>query len=165
VAVTEPPGDFDYLWEDLGDTDDFEFDDYDVEPYKPPPAPWYRTTVALLAICAIGGAVIAIVVSAVLLFSRTSRGPTHDTDPTAPATPSSAPAKTRPPMIATVPAPPPTESLPSESPSESEPTASAPIVVAPPPTHEATPTAPPRINVTRAPMSVSPEPHRAFPHY
>ena len=79
MAVTEPSGDFDYLWEDLGDLDE----DYDFRvPSPPPPPPWYRTPAALVAMGAIGIAVVAILVSAVLLMSRNSRGPSVNVETT-----------------------------------------------------------------------------------
>lgn len=161
VAVTEPPGDFDYLWDDLGDPDDdYGFDDYDDDPYDPPVrhAPWYRTTGALLAICAIAGAVVAILVSAILLMSRNSHGPTQVVIPSPAPTRSSAPAPA-PSTVATVPP------SASESPSPSA-TPSAPVIVTP--THG--PSTPSTLGgtstpVTRSPLSVHPEPHPAFPHY
>jgi hypothetical protein len=184
VAVSEPPGDFDYLWEDLGETDedfgydgedfgyggeDFGYDGYDADPYEPPPVPWYRTTGALLAIGAIGIALVAILVSAVLLVSRNSRGPASEVETTVAPTPSSAPVTT-PPMIATVP--------PSPPPTPTETTTQAPVVVAPP--RQSEPTKPPEVTVvptpvTRSPISVRPEPRNppratqgpypGFPHF
>jgi hypothetical protein len=179
VAVSEPPGDFDYLWEDLGEADeDVGYDDdlgydgydgYDVDPYEPPPVPWYRTTGALLAIVAIGIALVAILVSAVLLVSRHSRGPAREVETTIAPTPSSTPVTT-PPMVATVPPSPPASSAE---------TTQAPVVVAPP--RQSEPTKPPDITVvvptpvTRSPISVRPEPRNpphvtqgpypGFPHF
>ncbi len=136
MAVTEPPGDFDYLWEALGDTDDnvgfdddydvgFD-DDYSVDRYRrQPPVPWYRTTAAMVAIGAIGIAGIAILVSVVLLMSRDSGGPANTVETTATTTPSAAP-ETTPPTVATVPP------SPTDSPSPTESTASAPPVIVEP---------------------------------
>ena len=162
MAVSEPPGDFDYLWEDLGDTeDDFGFDDFDVEPYKPPPPPWYRSNTAMVAIGAIALAVIAILVSAVLLVSRDSRGPAPVVERPVATTPSSA-APTTPPMIASVPPSAPETPTPTE-------TASAPVVVVAP-TQAPRPTDPPEIGVTRTPVtrsqiSVSPQPRQPHPGF
>lgn len=161
MAVTEPPGDFDYLWEALGDTDDdvggtgadpgfddddFGFDDdYRVDRYRQqPPLPWYRTTVAMAAIGAIGIAGITLLVSAVLLLSRDSRGPANTVETTATTTPSAAP-ETTPPTIANVPP------SPIESPSPTESAASAPQVIVEPRRTE--PTKPPEIGVTRTPVT------------
>jgi hypothetical protein len=187
VAVSEPPGDFDYLWEDLGEADeDFGYDDedfgndeydeydgydgYDVDPYEVAPAPWYRTRGALLAIGAIGIALVAILVSAVLLVSRHSRGPARTVETTIAPTPSSV-SVTTPPMIATVP--------PSPPPSSTETTTQAPVVVAPP-QRTSQPPKPTDVTViptpvTRSPISVRPEPrtptrvqegpYPGFPHF
>ena len=157
MAKAKPPGEFDYLLDELDDPDeDFTFDDFGFDPCRPPPVPWYRTTAAIVAIGAIGLAVIAILVSTVLLVSRNSRGQTNDVETTIATTPSSAPATT-PPMIATVPPPPPAETprpTDAESPSPAEPTASAPVVVAPP--RHSEPTKPPEIGVTRTPVTRQP---------
>jgi hypothetical protein len=163
MALTEPPGEFDYLLDELNDADEDALDDdyFDNDPYQPP-RPWYRTTAAMVAIGAMGVAVIAILVSAVLLVSRHSRGTTDNVEPTiATTTPSSAPATT-PPMVATAPPSPPVNPTPSGS------TASAPVVVAPPSHSE--PTKPPQVGVTRGPLirqpiSVRPVPRKAFPGY
>jgi hypothetical protein len=178
VVVSEPPpGRFDYLWEDLGEADedldldadfdadfdgdvDDDFDVYADEQYDSP-LPWYRTKVAMVAIGAIGAAVIAILVSAVLLVSSRSGGRSGVEEPL--PTTISPTAVTTPSTSATVPP------SPTVTPSSSEPPASAPVVVAP--THEPPPpTAPPEIGVTRtpatrSPISVSPQPHPAHPHY
>ena len=159
MAVTEPSGDFDYLWEDLGDLDE----DYDFRVPSPPPAPpWYRTPAALVAMGAIGIAVVAILVSAVLLMSRNSRGPSVDVETTI-ATTRQPPPTTAPPMTATVPP------GPTEAPPPSEPTASVPVAVEPPRQQQPEPTKPPEIGVTRtpvtrSPISVRPNPRPAFPH-
>jgi cytoskeletal protein RodZ len=178
MAVTEPPGDFDYLWEALGDTDDvgrtgtdrglddddFGFDDgYRDDRYdRERPRPWYRTTAAVVAIGAIGIAGVAILVSAVLLMSRNSGGPVNPAETTTPtaSTPSSAVPATTPPPVEVVP-PSPTD---SPSPTASS-TASAPPVVEAPRRTE--PTKSPEIGVTRTPVtrypiSVSPP---VVPHF
>jgi hypothetical protein len=178
MAVTEPPGDFDYLWEALGDTDDvggtrtdFEFDDDDFgfddgygidrHPHKPL-VPWYRTTAAMVAIGAIGSAAVAILVSAVLLMSRDSGEPASTVESTT-ATPTttapSAAPETTPPPVAAVP-PNPTES-PSPAPS---PAGAPPVVVEP---RQTEPARPPEIGVTRTPLtrhpiSVRPQPVPRF---
>jgi hypothetical protein len=158
MAVSESPSNFDSLWADLGTTEDaYGPDDGVVEPHQKPRAPWYRTTAAMTAIGAIGLAVIAMVVSAVLLVSRNSQGPATEIRPTiAPTPPPSAPA-TPPPMVATVPP------APAETPSPTEVTVDAPVVVAPPP--ETRVKKPPEIGVTRTPMRVTPQPRQPHPSY
>jgi len=201
MAVTEPPGKFDYLLEGLGDTDedldnfenlgydeepvdedlgfddDFEDDDVEdddfefvVDSYPAPPVPWYRTTAALLAIGAMGLAGIAILVSAVLLVSRNSRGPAPSLEPTTAitttATATSAPAtseaaETPPPATEAPPSAPTGSPVPA---SPAEPPASAPTVVVP---RQTEPARPPQIgvtrtNITRLPYSVKPPP---VPHF
>jgi hypothetical protein len=166
MALAEPPGDFDYLLKvvdethgDIGPDDD----DFDLDPYQPPP-PWYRTTAAMVTIGAMGVAVVAILVSAVLLVSRHSRGTTNNVETPIATTPSSAPATT-PPKAATVPPSPP------ESPSPSASTVSPPVVAEPPSQSQPPePTRPPQIGVTRVPVtrqpiSVRPVPRQAFPGY
>ncbi|MDT5009708.1 MAG: hypothetical protein QOH57_1325 [Mycobacterium sp.] len=176
MAVTEPPGDFNYLWDDLGEIDeDYGFDDFD-NPYDmrsstmpardQTPVPWYRASAAMLAMGAIGVAVVAILVSAVLLVSRESRGAPK----VAPATTvpsSSAPRTIESSVIATAPPSPPPQG-------PSEVTASAPVAAAPHPQPQA-PTKPPEIGVTRTPVtrtqiSVRPQPRppegrQNYPHY
>lgn len=156
MAVTEPPGDFDYLWEALGDTDNVgSDDDYRGDRYRrQPPVPWYRTTAAMVAIGAIGIAGIAMLVSVVLLISRNSRGPANTVETTAITPPSAAP-ETTPPAVAIVPP------SPTDSPSPTESTDSAPPVSVGPRRTE--PTKRPEIGVTRTPVtrypiSVSPAP-------
>ena len=155
MAVTEPPGDFDYLLGALGDTDDnvgfdddydvgFD-DDYSVDRYRrQPQVLWYRTTGAMVAIGAISIAGIAILVSVVLLMSRDSGGPANNVETTTTSTPSSAAPETTPPTAAVPPSP-------TGSPSPTESTASAPPVIVEPRRSE--PTKPPQIGVTRTPLT------------
>ncbi len=175
MAVTEPPGDFDYQWEDLGDPDEaLEFEEFDVRPHPAPPARWYRTPAAVMAIGAIAIGVVAILVSAALLVSRHSDGPATRVEITTATTPRPSPTATTPPMISAVPP------SPTETPAPNEPTASAPseptadapvgapVVVTPPP-HQPVASKPPEIGVTRSPVtrspiSVRPQPRLGFPH-
>jgi hypothetical protein len=168
VAQREPAGDFDYLWEDLSDRefdgDEFIDDSLGLGPDESPPVPWYRTTQAMIAIAAIGCAVIAILVSAVLLVSRQSRGPADTVERPVISTSSANPTSTATTVVSS--APPAPETSPSQPPSS---TASV-IVQPPPPPPKPTATNPPQVQVTRtpstrSPISVQPAPHPAFPHY
>jgi hypothetical protein len=166
MAATEPPGDFDYLWEDLGEAEENAgFDDYDDPPspfraHRPTPGPWYRATPAMLAMGAIAVAVVAIIVAAVLLVSRDARGRSK-VEPTI-AIPSSSSSPTT--TSAIVATPPPSPPPPPPSPTEA--IAVAPVPVTP---REQAPAKPPEIGVTRtpvtrSPISVRPEPRPAQPH-
>jgi hypothetical protein len=157
MAQNEPPGEFDYLWRDLDDKAGYYgFDDGSEAETSEPWAPWYRTTQAVVAMSAIGGAVVAIVVSAVLLVSQQFRSPTPiepptTTTPSATATP---PLSTSPPIT-------------SEVPSTTPPSNTVPVIVQPP--VKPSPTRPPEIGVTRTPttrtpISVHPAP-QPVPHY
>jgi hypothetical protein len=150
----------DNFWDNQPDFDDFpdesgHFDAFTDNTWRftPAPPPWYRTKQALTAIVAASGAVAAIVVSGVLLVVR---GPAATVDevtgsrtPTAPTSAVSVPQATseEPP-----PPPPPPE------------TASG-VNTAPRynPTYQPRPTKAPEIGVTRtpvtrAPISVAPQP-------
>lgn len=154
------------LWE-IGALDEDEDDVFGRFGAPSSPQPWYRTSAAVLAMVAIGIAVVAIIVSAVLLMSRGSRAQVRDTDePAIVTTPSTAPPTTLSPT-ATV-APSPTAPPPSEPP-VSAPPASAPVAVEPPRQQPPPPAKPPEIGVTRtpvtrSPISVRPAPRPAYPH-
>ncbi len=163
MAQTNPPGRFDYLFEDLTEPDDdVGYDGNRLDAYAREPVPWHRTTPAMLAMVAITAAVVAIVVCAVLLVSRQSHGPG---DTPAPSLTSTAPTTTAtaPETSAAPPPPPP----PASSPPQPTDTASAVIVPTNPPRPPAKPpeTGGIRTPITRSPISVQPAPHRAFPHY
>ncbi|BDX29647.1 hypothetical protein TUM20985_01940 [Mycobacterium antarcticum] len=116
--------------------------------FKPMPTPWYRTGKSLAVLVVVSLAAITLVVSGVLLAFRGPSNdepvPTRDTS-TAP-TPSTAPSTTR-----NVPLPPPPPP-PPPPPSASE-IQRAPVAERRPPR----PTKKPEINVTRSPLSVSPQ--------
>ncbi|HME47782.1 hypothetical protein [Mycobacterium sp.] len=162
MAQTNPRGRFDYLFDDLTEPDeDLGYDGRGLDAYARELVPWYRTTPAVLAMVAITVAVVAIVVCAVLLVSRHSRGPGNTTRPPASAT--STTVATTPPTSAPPPPPPP----PASSPPEPTETPSAVIVPTNPPR---VPPKPPQTGVnltpiTRMPISVQPAPHPAFPRY
>jgi hypothetical protein len=116
--------------------------------FKPAPTPWYRTGHAAPVIVAVSIAVVALIVSVVLLAFRgssdaetvpASETSTVPTSSTAPSTTSDVPLPPPPPP----PPPPPTAS-------EIE---RAPVIVR----QQPRPTKKPEINVTRLPMSVSPQ--------
>ena len=138
---------------DADETDGYEPEAYAIGPYRPPPRPWYRDPQAITAVGAIGVAVLAILVSTILLLVRPQRGPSTVVGPATPArTTTSAPT-----TIAGPAAPPP------PPPSGAVTPGTVPVVVAPrePPG----PSRSPEFNVTRtpvtrSPISVHPEPHR-----
>jgi hypothetical protein len=153
----EPDDDF---WDNQPDADDFPkdtgpFDAFNDNTwsFSPPPTPWYRTNQALTAIIATSAAVVAIVVSGVLLVFR---GPANNVDqvtssvtPTAPTSAASVPVAT-----SAEPEPP----LPP-------PDTASPVNTAPRynPTYQPRPTKAPEIGVTRTPVtrlpiSVAPQP-------
>jgi hypothetical protein len=143
------------LWDDP--QEDHAFDGHGLDRYEHAPVQWYRTTPAVLAIGAIAVAVIAILVSAVLLVSRQSQYPSSVT--VEPSTSTTTPTTTQVPVTtaSASPAPPPpaeTVTAPSTNP--------APVVL--PPSAPPAPNKSPEFNVTRRPvtrtsMSVHPAPH------
>jgi hypothetical protein len=150
----------DNFWDNRPDFDDFpddsgHFDAFNNNNWRftPAPPPWYRTKQALTAIVAASAAVVAIVVSGVLLVFRGVSSPvdgvTGSVSPTAATTAESVPQATgeEPP-----PPPPPLETA-------------SPVNTAPRynPTYQPRPTKAPEIGVTRtpvtrAPISVAPQP-------
>jgi hypothetical protein len=157
----------DNFWDNQPDSDDFRndfsddtghFDAFnnDTWRFEPPPPPWYRTKQALTAILAASAAVAAIVVASVLLVFR---GPAHTVDEMTGSVAPTAPTSAEPVPEATSAEPPP--ALPPPPPPE---TASS--VNAPPrynPTYRPRPSKAPEIGVTRtpvtrAPISVAPQP-------
>jgi hypothetical protein len=136
VPQNDPPGRFDYLWEDLSEPDeDIGYYGHGLDSLADEPVRWYRTTSAMLAMAAIAVAVIAILVSAVLLMSRQSGRPGDTTQPS--VTPTTATTTS----------------------------GTASVLIAPPaPPRRPTPAKPPQINVTRKPLSVQPSPQPGFPH-
>jgi hypothetical protein len=147
--------------------DDFWRDDVDVlEPYDPPPVPWYRTTPALLAAGAIGVAAIAMLVSAVLLMSDRSGRPTEEpTDVVEPSiSTGTMPATTGP--ATSTPAPPPSVATTDFSTTVPSTTVSANTVATPGPTAEAPQqTRIKKTLITRPPdISTRPTPRPVFPH-
>lgn len=151
-----------YVWDDL--------DEYSEGPVfarmnleiKPAPVPWYRTGPAMFALGALGLALVAMVVAAVLLVSRDSLGPADVEPPLTPIT-SAQPTPSR---TSTTPSPSTTSATPSPSPSSSS---------EPPPPPASQPASPPdsdgpeinvtRTPVTRSPISVQPTVPPAHPHY
>jgi hypothetical protein len=167
VVQKDPSARFDYLFEDPSEADqDIGYEDLGYEGHRldvrRDPAPWYGTTPAVLALGAIVIAVIAILVSAVLLASAQSRGRGNHVVPPATSTTATAPSGTPSSSPGTSASVPPPATPPS-------PTASA-AQIAVPTSPPQTPAPPPPTNnthgpITRAPMSVAPAPHRAFPRY
>jgi hypothetical protein len=167
VAQLNDPGDDlwddpdDSFWDNQPDVDDHDrFDAFNDNTwsFQPAPTPWYRTRQAMGAMIAASAAVVAIVVSGVLLVFR---GPVetvnHVTSSVTPTAPTSAePIQVASSSVATEPShppPPPPESIASP--------------VNPPPSPNSTyapqPTKAPEVNVTRTPItrqpiSVAPQP-------
>jgi hypothetical protein len=152
VGYTEPDG---IVW---GETvtlpelerDEDRFDAFNASTwtFRPPPTPWFRTRQALIAIAAVIGAVIALVVSIVLLVIR---GPS-DTEAPQPTDTSTAPTTaTAPETTSALPPPPPAAPPPPPPP----PSAAPPVYNQP--RSQPTPKKGPEINVTRSPMSVAPQ--------
>ena len=181
MANTQPAEEYGYLWVDLDEFDDLGFVDSDARADDEPRDPWYQSTSAIMALAAIGVALIAILVSVILLVSRDYQDSTPDpvkqtitrpsprpaNPPPVSATdqPSASPSATPPPVSATD-QPSASPSAPPPSPAAStveQPSADAPPPVAPtarPPADK-----PPEINVTRtpvtrSPISVAPQPRR-----
>ena len=115
--------------------------------FKPAPTPWYRTRQSVVAMAAASIAVLALVVSVALL---TVRGPSETEDLPATQTSSAPTTATTPETTSAVPPPlPPPPPPPPPTASEIK---RAPVIVRP--TRQ---TKKPEINVTRSPMSVSPQ--------
>jgi hypothetical protein len=180
----ETPEEFDYLlsstdeaqWHDSGDNlrrnngepDDGHFDAFkaDTWNFTPPPIPWYRGTQAMTAVVAAAAALVAIVVSGVLLVFRGSNSTVDHPTPvsqteTATAT-SAAPTTVDSRVELPPPAPPPPPPPESVAPSVNTAPTYSPPRVEQPATKE------PEIGVTRtpitrAPLSVAPQPRRAPP--
>jgi hypothetical protein len=171
-----PSEDFDYGdgwhgWEDaepdgpepvldqFADEDRFDAFNASTWHFKAPPTPWYRTRLASIAMVAVGLAVIAIVVSAVLLaFSgppKTEQTPATRTS----STPTTA-ASTSEATSALPPPPPPTRPSPPPPPPPPPPPETAAPPVQPPvynrPRSEPRPNRGPEIGVTRTPVTRSP---------
>jgi hypothetical protein len=153
-SLPKDPGDD--LWDEpddnLWDRGYFDAFDHNTWRFTPAPPPWYRTKQALTAIVAASAALVAIVVSGVLLVVR---GPANVDGVTGSVTPT-APTAAGPVPMATSEQPPPAPPPP--------PTASQ-VNTAPTyyPTYQPRPTKAPEIGVTRTPvtrepLSVAPQP-------
>ena len=158
VAENEPPGEPHYLWDDTGDTDERDADhDISGPTTEPPQEPWYSAVSTVIALGAIGVVAVGIVVSAVLVVSRESVGPTAAVVPTIPITttaPTAAPSTTRTSSPTT-----------TQAPSSVPPSTSSAIItttVEPPPKPPETSTH--HSSTPGPPSSVHPTPHPAFPH-
>jgi hypothetical protein len=179
VTEQEAAGDFDYLLMDpdddqWADTDanfwdqdeppppeDDRFDAFDMNTwhFEPTPIPWYRTRQATAALVATAAAVVAIVVSGVLLVFR---GPidVNESTTVTPTAPTSAPQA----PVASTAAPPPELPPPPPPPPSAEQVDPAPTVRYRP-TVQPRPTKQPEIGVTRtpatrSPISVAPQPRK-----
>lgn len=158
---------------DVPDEDRFDAFNASTWHFKAPPTPWYRTKQALVAMVAVGVAVVAIVVSAVLLAFR---GPSDTTDQApatqAPATQTSSTPTTvasTPEPTSELPPPPPPPPPPPLPPPESAAAPPAPPPAYDRPRSEPRPTRGPEIGVTRtpitrAPISVAPQPRSGLQH-
>jgi hypothetical protein len=181
VVEREAPGDFDYLWDDPADVEGPTSDGLQAEPdddgwdepgyhfdpfndntwsFTPPPAPWYRTKHALTAIIAAGAAMAAIVVAGVLLvFSGPAKTVDDRTSPVTPTAPTSdrigRTGRAAAPVQAQTSARPPAPLPPPPPETVASPVNPAPVYN---PTAQPRPAKGPEINVTRSPMSVSPQP-------
>ncbi len=161
----DEPGD--NFWDNQPDPDGYpavngQFDAFNDNTWSfaPPPTPWYRTKPALTAIIAATAAIAAIVVSGVLLVFRGSDSADHVTSSVTPTAPPSAEpvprattAAPEPPLPPPPPPPPETASPVNTAPNSGNP------AVGPRPTKK------PEIGVTRtpvtrAPMSVAPQPRK-----
>jgi hypothetical protein len=139
-------------WSDGGHPGD-RFDAFDANTwnFKSAPKPWYDSTQAKVGIAAVGLALVTLVVSVVLLAFGTGSSGESDAPPAptsdAPTTtvPTTTPSSALPPPH---PPPPPPPPPPSEAPS-------APVYQGP--RYDPRPSKKPEINVTRSPMSVSPQ--------
>jgi hypothetical protein len=150
----------DNFWDNQSDFDDFPNDNGHFDAFnnntwrfKPAPPPWYRTKQALTAMVAASAAVAAIVVAGVLLVFR---GPASTVDEVTSSVTPTAPTSAEPVPAATSAEPPPP--LPP-------PEAASTVNTAPThnPAYQPRPTKAPEIGVTRtpvtrAPISVAPQP-------
>jgi hypothetical protein len=180
VVEREAPGDFDYLLSKThdakrdaednlrhtnGEPDDGHFDAFNADTWSFTPTPnrWYRGTQAMTAVFAAAAALVAIVVSGVLLVFRGSTGtvdhPTPVSQPETATATSAAPttADSSVELPPPAPTPPPPESVVSSV--NTAPTYNSPSVEQPA-------TKQPEIGVThtpitRTPLSVAPQPRRA----
>jgi hypothetical protein len=153
----EPDDDF---WDNQPDADDFSkdtgrFDAFNDNTwsFSPPPTPWYSTKQALTAIIAASAAVVAIVVSGVLLVFR---GPANTVDEVTTSVTPTAPTSTEQVPVATSAEPEP----PLPPPETASPVNTAPRYN---PTYQPRPSKAPEIGVTRTPVtrlpiSVAPQP-------
>ena len=119
--------------------------------FRAAPTPWYRTGPTAVVVVAVSVAAVALVVSVVLLaFRGTSGEQTAPSDETssAPSSPSAPTTTSDEPLSPPPPLPPPPPPPPSASEIER-----APVIVRQP----SRPTKKPEQNVTRSPMSVSPQ--------
>jgi hypothetical protein len=122
--------------------------------FKPAPTPWYRTGLSLTVIVALSIAVVALVVSVVLLAFRGS--PAEENIPAnAPGTSTAPTTETAP--VATSEEPPPPPPPPAPPPPPPPPPTAAEVSRAPVSQRPPQPTKKPEINVTRSPMSVRPQ--------
>jgi hypothetical protein len=151
----------DNFWDNQSDSDDFpndtgHFDAFNNSTwsFKPAPPPWYRTKQALTAMVAASAAVVAMVVAGVLLVFR---GPAGTVDEVPSSVSPTAPTSLEPVPVATNTEPPPPLPPPPPPP---ETVNSAPTYN---PAYQPRPTKAPEIGVTRtpvtrAPISVAPQP-------
>jgi hypothetical protein len=153
----------DSFWDNQPESDDYPNDSGHFDPFndstwsfRPAPPPWYRTKQALAAIVAASAAVAAIVVAGVLLAFR---GPASTVDEMTGSVTPTAPTSAEPPPVATSAEPP--APLPPPPPPET----ASPVNTAPRqnPAYQPRPTKAPEIGVTRtpvtrAPISVAPQP-------
>jgi hypothetical protein len=158
-APTAPGDDWDPAPVDDAPRDD-RFDAFNASTwnFKPAPTPWFQTTPAVLGIVAVSIALVALVVSVVLLaFQPAEYVPAHGTSTAPSSAPSSAPttATATPTATSSALPPPPPPAPPPPPPPPPPPQESAPAYQ--PPYQAPRPTKKPEINVTRAPMSVAPQ--------
>jgi hypothetical protein len=170
VTTKEPIERLDELWdipEDTGNEAGLDFPEFDVDdtegyepeayafgPYQAPPKAWHRNRQVMLAGWAIGLAVVAILVSTVLLVVS----PPRESQTVKPSTPATATPTQAPTTMANAPAPAPAgPPAPGAPPPPAGQVVASTVPVAAPPRAEPPGKAPPEINVTRAPiMSVRP---------
>ena len=155
----------DNFWDHHPDPDDpGHFDAFNINTwsFRPAPTPWYRSRQAVTAIIAASAAMVAIVVSAVLLVFR-GQGDTVTDDVTSSVTPT-APTSAAPVQVASSEAPPPPLPPETAAPETAAPETAAPETAASPantapsynPTYQPRPTKEPEIGVTRTPITRSP---------
>jgi hypothetical protein len=151
----------DNFWDNQPDFDDYPNDNGHFDAFNdntwhftPAPPPWYRTKQSLAAIVAASAALAAIVVSGVLLVFR---GPANTVDEMTGSVSQTAPTSAETVPVATSAEPPP--------PPPPPPATASPVDTAPRynPTYQPRPTKAPEIGVTRtpvtrAPISVAPQP-------